>query len=123
MAEDGTLSIVRHGSTYQVRYASDNPYESDQQPYTCPDEAHLVTFLYHCELEPWVINRACAELQRGGVTVLRMVCPAREVARLFPLPCPTLRREAPRTHRSQPRRWTLSDACQCRATTVEESEA
>ena len=87
MDEEGTLSIVRRGHTYQVRYASDNPHEHDRQPYTCPDEAHLATWLQHSRLEPWAIQQAFAELQRGyGVAVLRMVCPAREVARLFPLP-------------------------------------
>ena len=46
-----------------------------------------------------------------------MVCPARQVVRLLPLPCPPLRRETPRTHRPHPRRWTLSDPCQGRAPT------
>ena len=86
MAEEGLLSIVRRGHTYQVRYASDNPYEQDRQSYTCPDEVHLETWLRHYGLEPWAIQQAFADLQRGGVTVLRMVCAARDVARLFPLP-------------------------------------
>jgi len=86
MAEEGILSIVRRGGTYQMRYASDNPHEQDRQPYTCPTEAHLVTWLHHNELEPWAIQRAFADLRRGGVTVLRLLCSARDVARLFPFP-------------------------------------
>jgi hypothetical protein len=86
MAEEGTLSIVRRGHTYQVRYASDNPYEHDRQSYTCPDKAHLETWLHQYGLEPWAIQQAFADLQRGGVTVLRMLCSARDVALFFPLP-------------------------------------
>ena len=86
MAEEGLLSIVRRGHSYQVRYASDNPYEQDRQSYTCPDEVHLETWLRHYGLEPWAIQQAFADLQRGGVTVFRMVCSVRDVARLFPLP-------------------------------------
>jgi len=85
-AEEGTLSIVRRGHTYQVRYASDNPHEQDRQPYTCPDKAHLETLLHQYLLEPWAVQQAFTDLQRGGVTVFRMVCAARDVARLFPLP-------------------------------------
>jgi hypothetical protein len=33
MTEEGTLSIVRHGSPYQVRYASNNPQGRERQPY------------------------------------------------------------------------------------------
>ena len=86
MAEEGILSIVWRGHTYQVRYASDDPYEQDRQPYTCPDKAHLETLLHHYGLEPWAVHQAFAELQRGGVTVLRMICSARDVALFFPLP-------------------------------------
>jgi hypothetical protein len=86
MAEEGTLSIVRRGPIYHVRYASNDPYGIDRQPYLCPDEAHLHTLLHQCRLEPWALQRACAELQRGGVTVLCVVFADRDVSRLFPLP-------------------------------------
>jgi hypothetical protein len=86
MAEEGTLNIVRRGYTYQVRYASDNPHEKDRQPYTCPDEVHLETLFHYYGMEPWAIHQAFAELQRGGMTVLRLVCSAQDVSRLFPLP-------------------------------------
>ena len=85
MAEEGTLSIVRRGSTYQVRYASDNPYERDRQSYSCPDEAHLATLLHHCGVEPWALQRAFAELQQGRVPVLRVVLAERDVAQFFSL--------------------------------------
>ena len=38
MIEAGMLSIVRRGTTYQVRYASANPQGVDRQPYLCPNE-------------------------------------------------------------------------------------
>ena len=47
MAEAGMLSIVRCGTTYQVRYASSNPHDMDRQPYPCPDEGILVALLHH----------------------------------------------------------------------------
>ena len=62
----GSIGIVRRGHTYQVRYASDNPHEKDRQPYTCPDEAHLETWLHYYGLEPWAIHQVFTELQRGG---------------------------------------------------------
>jgi hypothetical protein len=80
MAEEGTLSIVRRGSTYQVRYASDNPYERDRQSYSCPDEAHLATLLHRCGVEPWALQQAFTELQHGRVTVLRVVLAEWDVA-------------------------------------------
>ena len=42
MTEAGMLSIVRCGTTYQVRDASSNPHAMDRQPYPCPDEGTLV---------------------------------------------------------------------------------
>src|SRR5262245_18502917 len=36
MTEAGTLSIVRRANTYQVRYASNNPYDCDRPPQQCP---------------------------------------------------------------------------------------
>src|SRR5262250_616118 len=42
MTEEGTLSIVRRGTCYQVRYASNNPHDRERYPRACPDEGHLV---------------------------------------------------------------------------------
>ena len=56
MTEEGMLSIVRRGTTYQVRYASSNPYDRDRQLYTCSNEHTVVTLLQHCGLDPWSIR-------------------------------------------------------------------
>ena len=45
MLEEGTLSIVRRGNAYQVRYASNNPHDRDRQPYACADEETMRAFL------------------------------------------------------------------------------
>lgn len=45
MTEEGMLSIVRRGTTYQVRYASPNPQAMDWQPYQCTDAGTLVALL------------------------------------------------------------------------------
>ena len=45
MSEEGTLSIVRRGRGYQVRYASNNPYDPERPPHACPDEETLSAFL------------------------------------------------------------------------------
>jgi len=70
MTEEGTLSIVRHGSTYQVRYAPNNPYGMERQPYACPDADTLGALLSHCGVEAGAITHAYAELGKGWVTVL-----------------------------------------------------
>ena len=46
MRETGILSIVKRGPTYQVRYASFNPYDTDRLPYPRPDEGALVALLH-----------------------------------------------------------------------------
>jgi len=50
MTEEGTVSIIRRGLRYQVRYASNNPYGREWQPWTSPDEAHVRTLLHHLVL-------------------------------------------------------------------------
>ena len=54
MSEEGTLSIVRRGSGYQVRYASNNPYDPERPPHACPDEETLSGFLCHLDFLPFV---------------------------------------------------------------------
>ena len=56
MVEEGMLSILRRWTTYQIRYASSNPYDREQQPSTCSDERTVVTLLQHCGLDPWSIR-------------------------------------------------------------------
>jgi len=70
MTEEGTLSIVRHGSAYQVRYASNNPHSSDRPPYTCPDGDTLRGLLHYCGAEAGAITAAYVELGKGRVAVL-----------------------------------------------------
>jgi len=70
MTEEGTLSIMRHGGTYQVRYASNNPYGMDCQPYACPDADTLTGLLRQCGAEAGAITHAFAELEQGRMTVL-----------------------------------------------------
>ena len=70
MTEEGILSIVRHGSTYQVRYASNNPQSLDRQPYGCADADILRGLLHHCGAEAGAITQAYAELGKGRVAVL-----------------------------------------------------
>ena len=70
MRETGILSIVRHGHTSQVRYASFNPYDMDRLPYQCSDEGALVTLLDHWGIDTWSLQQAIAALRKGGVAVL-----------------------------------------------------
>ena len=83
--EEGTLSILRRGTTYQVRYASHNPYDSDRQPYTCVNEHTVVTLLQHCGMDPWSITQAVAELRQGRVAILPILCSPAPIPACFPV--------------------------------------
>jgi hypothetical protein len=85
MTAAGMLSIVRRGTTYQVRYASSDPHALERQPYLCPDEGALVALLHHCGLEPWSLHRALAELRHGRLAVLPIVLAEAQRQRYFPL--------------------------------------
>ena len=87
MSEEGTLSIVRRGSGYQVRYASNNPYDPDCPPHACHDEDTLTTFLDHFGLEAVAIHQACVAAQTGRVAVLRILVSPGQRQTFFP---PTL---------------------------------
>ena len=84
MTEAGILSIVRRGHTYQVRYASFNPYDMDRPPYQCSDEDTLVTLLHHCEIDAWSLQQAVAALRKGEVAVLPVVLPEAQLQAYFP---------------------------------------
>ena len=86
MAEAGMLSIVRCGTTYQVRYASSNPHALERQPYPCPDEGTLFALLHHCGLGAWSLHRALAELRHGRMAVLPIVLSEAQRQRYFPHP-------------------------------------
>ena len=70
MAEEGTLSIVRRGTRYQVRYASNNPHAQERPPHACPDEATLRAFLHHLGTDGVSIRQACVDVRKAGLAVL-----------------------------------------------------
>jgi hypothetical protein len=84
MAEAGMLSIVRCGTTSQVRDASSNPHAMDRQPYPCPDEGTLVALRHHCRLGAWSLHRVLAELRHGRMAVLPIVLSEVQRQRYFP---------------------------------------
>jgi hypothetical protein len=105
MHEEGTLSIVRTPSYYQVRYASNNYGTLDRQPYRCPDEVHLAACLYACGLDFWSIQQACAELREGRMAIMPLVGARAQLDATFPL--------APTSHASavsHPYRMTTRQA-------------
>ena len=83
MAEEGTLSIVRHGSPYRVRYASNNPRDRERQPYECPDVDTLDTLLHQLGAESGAIMQAYAELGKGRMAVLFIVLSAEQIQAFF----------------------------------------
>ena len=84
MTEAGMLSIVRRGTTYQVRYASSNPQGVDRQPYLCPNEDTLLTVFQHCGLDAWSMQQTQTELRKGRLTVLPLVCAPGAMQVYFP---------------------------------------
>ena len=90
--EEGTLSILRRGTTYQVRYASNNPYAPDRQPQFCADAATLSALLHHLGTEAGTITQAWTTLQHGEIAVFRiLVSPAQLQTCFPPLPIPETR--------------------------------
>ena len=83
MTEEGTLSIVRRGARYQVRYASNNPYDRERQPHVCPDEDHLHALLHHLGIEATTMTQVCADLQKGRMAVLCLVVSLDQRQRYF----------------------------------------
>jgi hypothetical protein len=84
MIEDGMLSIIRRGTTYQVRYASSNPHGLERRPYPCPDEGTLVALLYQCGMDPWSVQQAGTELRQGRMAVLPLRCLPAQLQAYFP---------------------------------------
>jgi hypothetical protein len=84
MMEEGTLSIVRHGTRYQVRYASNNPHDQERRARACPDEADLAALLHHCGTELAVIAQVCADVRQGKMAVLLVVVSAEQLQAFFP---------------------------------------
>jgi CheY-like chemotaxis protein len=86
LPEGGTLSIVRRGAGYQVRYAANNPYAAEHAPWTCPDEDTLCAWLDQVGIETEALQHACAVARQGCVAVL---CLRVAPAQLPPCLCPT----------------------------------
>jgi len=84
MAEEGTLSIVRCGRGYQIRSASNHPYDPDRQPYACHDADTLAAFLHHVGTEAAAIRQVCAAVQTCGMAVLRMLLAPGQIQTFFP---------------------------------------
>ena len=83
---EGTLSIVRRETGYQVRYASNNVHDRERLPCVCPDEARLAALLGHCGTESAVIAQVCADVRHGKMAVLLVVVAAEPLQACFPLP-------------------------------------
>ena len=103
MRETGILSIVKHGHTLQIRYASFNPYDMDRLPYPCSDEGALVTILHHWGIDTWSRQQAVAALRRGEVAVLPVALSLARLQAYFPPQrtprvCQETRDEGSQTH-------------------------
>jgi hypothetical protein len=81
------LSIVRRGDTYQVRYASTNPYDMDRPPSQYPDEGTLTALLHHWGIDAWSIQQAIATIRGGGMAILPIRFTAAQLQAYFPPPC------------------------------------
>jgi CheY-like chemotaxis protein len=87
LPEDGTLSIVRRGASYQVRYAANNPYADEHAPWLCSDEDTLGAVLAQVGIEAEALQHACAVARQGWVAVLRLcVAPAQLQTCVCPTP-------------------------------------
>lgn len=83
MAEEGTLSIVRRGTSYQVRYASNNPYAQDRPPHACHDVETLRAFLHQLGLDVVSMRQACVDMRKAGVAVLPIVLSPTQIHACF----------------------------------------
>ena len=73
MAEEGTLRMVRRGTSSQGRYASHNPYAQDRPPHACHDVETLRAFLDQGGLDVVSMRQACVDVRKVGVAVLSIV--------------------------------------------------
>ena len=86
MTEAGIRSIVRRGTTSQVRDASSNPHAMERQPYPYPDEGAMFALRHHGGLGARSLHRALAELRYGRVAVLPIVLSEAQRQMDFPHP-------------------------------------
>jgi CheY-like chemotaxis protein len=73
MPEEGTLSILRRGKAYHVRYASTNSYAQEYPVRVCPDEATLRAVLHALGTDTEALQYACAVARTGSMAVLRLL--------------------------------------------------
>ena len=73
MPEEGTLSILRRGEAYHVRYASTNPYAPEYPGRVCPDEATLRALLHAFGTDTEALQDACAVARSGSMAILRLL--------------------------------------------------
>jgi CheY-like chemotaxis protein len=73
LPEEGTLSIVRRGEAYHVRYASTNPYTQEYLARVCPDEATLRALLHALGTDAEALQYACAVARTGSMAILRLL--------------------------------------------------
>jgi CheY-like chemotaxis protein len=86
MPEDGTLSILRRGDAYHVRYASTNPYAPEPPARACPDETTLRALLHPIGIEAEALQHACTVARHGGVAVLLLCVYPDQIYACFPPP-------------------------------------
>jgi hypothetical protein len=84
MKEEGTLSIVRHGPYYQVRYAANNPHGQERLPWACPDEVHVAALLHHLGTEAAALSQVCTTVRHGKMVVLLVTVSAAQLEGFFP---------------------------------------
>ena len=94
MPEDGTLSILRQGQRYQIRYAPNNPHGQERLPWMYPDETQLAALLHHLGTEAATETQVCTTVRHGQMAILLVVVTAMQLHPFFP---PTSER-----HRWQP---------------------
>jgi hypothetical protein len=81
MTEEGTVSILRRGPHYQVRYASNNPYGRERQALVCPDEDHVRVLLHHLGIDAATVQQTCVAVRTGGMAILCLVVSAEQMQR------------------------------------------
>ena len=112
MPEEGTLSIMRRGPVYQVRYASNNPYNQEHLPRECPNEDTLGALLHHLGIEAEAMPHACAVARQGGVAVLRILVSPEQIQACFrPMVSQAKRSPRPRRVQECPQGSITPEAC------------
>ena len=76
--EEGTLSILRRGEAYHVRYASTNPYAQEYPTRVCPDEATLRALLHALGTDAETLQYASAVARTGSMAILRLLVTPRQ---------------------------------------------